>query len=405
MPSSCPLLSRFNTTIDAGIRETMLDQQHGNYKAYYRKRSYDTLERVSCFKREWFTGKKCIDIGCNEGAVTLQLAESFGPDSIMGIDLDARMIDAANAALKRATLEVLKARVDQSACSNTSSDTAIVPSSKRINHFLPRSIALTKTTLFRSATNTPSQDIPTPIPNSICSSQYPGNVSFVKKNVIDFVSATSKFDLVSCLSVTKWIHLTEGDSGLLTLFQIIYNLTLPGGRAIIEYQSWSSYLNNRKTSATTLRMFDTIKLRPEDFETILTRDIGFVIEMRLGTALSEAKGFKRPILILKKEETARIHLNIPSVIPPQDTVDMEVEADTETVPDLPFDTAQKLLSGKMFPAQLMGRKRYFGEMEDKEAEEMLDGCENSSDSDQLHGLPIYPTRKKSNYHDQQATFC
>jgi 7SK snRNA methylphosphate capping enzyme len=385
----------------------MLDQQHGNYKAYYRKRSYDTLERVSCFKREWFTGKKCIDIGCNEGAVTLQLAESYGPDSIVGIDLDARMIDAANAALKRATLEALKARVDQSSSSNNSSLTTLASTSRKINHFLPRSIALTKTTLFAPSTNTPSRDVPTSIPNSIFSSQYPGNVSFVKKNVIDFVSATAKFDLVSCLSVTKWIHLTEGDSGLLTLFQIIYNLTLPGGRAIIEYQPWSSYLNNRKTSPTTLRMFDTIKLRPEDFETILTRDIGFVIEMRLGTPLSEAKGFKRPILILVKETNAAMQWNSISraTIPSSSAAPMEVEDDSEPVSEVSSDAAQMLLSGKMFPTQLMGRKRYFGEMDDEEAEEMLDGCNNNSDSDDPDGLPIYPTKKKSNYHDQQKIIC
>lgn len=386
----------------------MLDQQHGNYKAYYRKRSHDTLERVSCFKREWFTGKKCIDIGCNEGAVTLQLARSYGPDSIVGIDLDARMIDAANAALKRATLEALKARVDQSSSSKNSSHITLASTSRKMNNFLPRSIALTKTTLFAPSTNTPSREVPTSIPNSIFSSQYPGNLSFVKKNVIDFVSATAKFDLVSCLSVTKWIHLTEGDSGLLTLFQIIYNLTLPGGRAIIEYQPWSSYRNNRKTSPTTLRMFDTIKLRPEDFETILTRDIGFVVEMRLGTPLSEAKGFKRPILILVKERNAAMQWNsISSSTIPSSSVAMEVEDDSEpvSISEVSSDATQILLSGKMFPTQLMGRKRYFGEMDEEEAEEMLDGCNNNSDSDDPDGLPIYPTKKKSNHHDQQTTVC
>lgn len=47
-------------------------------------------------------------------------------------------------------------------------------------------------------------------------------------------------------------------------------------------------------------MFKLICIRPDDFERILSNEIGFKIIDRLGTSLALAKGFQRPILILEK---------------------------------------------------------------------------------------------------------
>ena len=368
----------------------MQDQQHGNYKAYYRKRGFDTSERISCLDAKWFSGSKCIDIGCNEGAVTLQIAQTFHPDHIIGIDLDPRMIDAANAALKRAIYDASRAAVVTSAAVDSSSDASQIAASKRSNPFLPRSIALTKTVALSSSSSRcdpTSVNALKPIGNT--SATYPHNVSFVCKNVIDFLSATSKYDVVSCLSVTKWIHLTEGDSGLMTLFQIIYQLTSPGGRAIIEYQPWSSYLNNKKTSATTLRVFDTLQIRPENFESILTRDIGFIIEARLGTPLSEAKGFRRPILVLTKD-SSRSHLNTSSLFPSynsisSDAATMDVDTDVETVSEAHHASHDSSYTSRVAASQVLGRKRYFGELDDEEASEMLD--EDAISTNNVPGRP------------------
>ena len=75
------------------------------------------------------------------------------------------------------------------------------------------------------------------------------------------------------------------------------------GHVIIEYQPWKSYINNKNASKVCKYNFDNnIFIRPEDFERVLQEDIGFVIIERRGASLSEAKGFKRPILVLKKEE-------------------------------------------------------------------------------------------------------
>jgi 7SK snRNA methylphosphate capping enzyme len=356
----------------------IMQQGHGNYRAYYRKRQNDTDERISSFRSEWFKSKKCIDIGCNEGAVTLKLAQSLLPNFIIGIDLDSRMIDGASAALKRAKFDAAKeiAAAPSQITNNVNTSQPV----KRSNPFLPRSIALTKSPspFIQQSSSTSSSKAATDASfpgfnnNSPIMSPgvFPENISFACKNVIDFRNPTARYDVVMCLSVTKWIHLTEGDSGLLTLFQIIYQLTTVGGRAIIEYQPWSSYLNNRKASETTLRVFNTLKIKPDDFEGLLT-NIGFRIEERLGTPLSEAKGFKRPILVLIKDCSSSSSSSNVSNIHMSKNIDANVEMSVDDESESTLNTTSDMsYKGNIDPKN--SRKRYFGEVEASECSDLLD---------------------------------
>jgi 7SK snRNA methylphosphate capping enzyme len=372
-------------------------QDHGNYKAYYRKRQNDTDERISSFRSEWFKSKKCIDIGCNEGAVTLKLAQSLLPHFIVGIDLDPRMIDGATAALKRAKFDAAKAIA---AVPSQNANNINLQSMKRSNPFLPRSVALTKppSPFIQQISSTSSSNSATSTSISALNNSsavlvpgvFPENTSFVCKNVIDFRNPIAKYDLVMCLSVTKWIHLTEGDSGLLTLFQIIYQLTTVGGRAIIEYQPWSSYWNNRKASETTLRVFNTLKIKPDDFEGLLT-NIGFRIEERLGTPLSDAKGFKRPILVLIKDSSSSSsnssnasNMRIKEIDGNVEmSIDDESDATSNTTSDMPF-------KGNVDPKN--SRKRYFGEVEASETLDLLD--EEVEEEEQITVKKSLNIRKK-----------
>lgn len=45
--------------------------------------------------RRWFHGKRCLDIGCNEGVVTLAAVHRFAPLSMLGVDIDSELIKAA----------------------------------------------------------------------------------------------------------------------------------------------------------------------------------------------------------------------------------------------------------------------------------------------------------------------
>ena len=53
-------------------------------------------------------------------------------------------------------------------------------------------------------------------------------------------------DMVTCFSVTKWVHLNQGDEGLMALFRAVHTLLAPGGCFVLEPQPWRSYRNASK---------------------------------------------------------------------------------------------------------------------------------------------------------------
>ncbi|CAN0243435.1 unnamed protein product [Scytosiphon promiscuus] len=50
-------------------------------------------------RRSWFEGKKCLDVGCNEGFLTLALVRSFRPRRMVGVDIDSYLVRLARRAL------------------------------------------------------------------------------------------------------------------------------------------------------------------------------------------------------------------------------------------------------------------------------------------------------------------
>ena len=78
--------------------------------------------------------------------------------------------------------------------------------------------------------------------------QFPHNVQF---RCADWVKTQipedgAPYDVCIAFSVTKWIHLNNGDEGIKTFFQRVYDSLVPGGTFVLEAQPWESYAKARK---------------------------------------------------------------------------------------------------------------------------------------------------------------
>jgi len=75
---------------------------YGNYKHYYGKRILDKNFRdirldVLGTQPDLFRGKQLLDIGCNSGHLSIQIAKTFEAKSLVGLDIDRGLVkDAQN---------------------------------------------------------------------------------------------------------------------------------------------------------------------------------------------------------------------------------------------------------------------------------------------------------------------
>ncbi|XAR53361.1 Histone-lysine N-methyltransferase [Bertholletia excelsa] len=259
----------------------------GNYKHYYGYRVGQDLEedpRLKVFKKEWFESKDCLDIGCNDGTITITIAKKFGCQSILGVDIDGGRIEDAYWNLRR-TVNMSK--------SKTPSKTSKVEHAKGVDN----SQHNVSGPEYQEIKESPRD----------CSTLQGKDlfdiVSFSKGNFVrEWQPPKDKYyDTILCLSVTKWIHLNWGDDGLITLFVKIWRLLRPGGILILEPQPWVSYYKNRLVSEVAQTNYHKIKIEPEDFQEVLLDKVGFRMVENITSSLSESKaGFNRPILAFWK---------------------------------------------------------------------------------------------------------
>jgi len=136
---------------------------------------------------------------------------------------------------------------------------------------------------------------------------FPYNISFVLENYVPpapqvLQYAKAEYDIVLCLSVTKWVQLNFGDAGLKMMFQKIFKQLHPGGRFILEPQPFNSYKRRKNLTAAIRRNYDAMELMPEQFpEYLLSSEVGFSTCEKIADDLHEKQGFKRPIYLLTKQ--------------------------------------------------------------------------------------------------------
>lgn len=230
----------------------------GNYGRYYAERRPAGADvRLQGLEASWFSGKDCVDVGCNEGLVGLSLAAAYRPRSMLGVDVDGKLI-------KRARQHLF-----------------------RMRHGKDDSL---ETDLVRRFTGSRDR-IPLPLEG----------VSFRRENITETPLEALSVDVIICFSVTKWIHLHEGDDGLKALFASFHAALRPGGKFIMEPQPWSSYTKRRKHLPWNLQNnYLKIQFKPEDFESYLVETLGFeLISQR--TPECEFEGFRRPIFVFQKK--------------------------------------------------------------------------------------------------------
>ncbi|XP_028785961.1 probable RNA methyltransferase At5g51130 isoform X2 [Neltuma alba] len=243
---------------------------YGNYRNYYGYRIGQDLDedpRLKVFRKEWFEGKDCLDIGCNNGRITIQidLVQDAYWNLRKAVKLESSVKKPANAS---------KLRVEDQPDGN----------------------------LEQSVTASSSYEEPKE-PSSMEGRNLSDVVSFQRDNIVkSHHSPEKRYDTIICMSVTKWVQLNWGDDGLLTLFAKIWKMLRPGGVLVLEPQPWKSYESNRLVSETTAVNYRNIMFRPEQFQEILLDKVGFRTVEDITSELSGTKtGFNRPIWCLRNE--------------------------------------------------------------------------------------------------------
>lgn len=250
--------------------------------------------RLTVFLRHayLFKDKDILDIGCNAGHMTISVARKLHPKSIVGIDIDKNLISRA-----RKNLTHFQRIPENELCSkydgtnenhhhfNSITEKKRMKSQlrsrereKQDSHqmdYFPVSFSsgFGSLPLINQKSESPwsspasksfkeSSIVTTNIENDSSHQSmnengnknlwsFPENVSFRTFNyaVTDesqMVSDKQQYDLILCLSVTKWIHLNFGDTGLKLTFRRMFNQLRPGGKLILEAQNWASYKKRKK---------------------------------------------------------------------------------------------------------------------------------------------------------------
>uniref|UniRef100_A0A1B0GEA7 RNA methyltransferase n=1 Tax=Glossina morsitans morsitans TaxID=37546 RepID=A0A1B0GEA7_GLOMM len=230
---------------------------YGNYTKYYGYRNMDKVfhdVRLDVFDAysDLFAGKSVLDIGCNTGILTIEVAKRFKVKSIIGLDIDRHLIDQAFKVLNRQKKSL-----------------PFDNESKRLEIF-------------------------------------PFNINFVHGNYVlkdDVLLEIEKpqFEIVLCLSLTKWIHLNFGDKGLKQAFRRMFLQLKPQGVLILEAQCFNNYAKRKRITDTIYHNYRAIEFFPQDFHTyLLSAEVGFKNCELMGVPDHCKAGFQRPIYIFYK---------------------------------------------------------------------------------------------------------
>nr|XP_023653427.1 7SK snRNA methylphosphate capping enzyme [Paramormyrops kingsleyae]XP_023653428.1 7SK snRNA methylphosphate capping enzyme [Paramormyrops kingsleyae] len=289
--------------------------QYGNYSKYYGYRNPGLCEdpRMRVLRPEWFRGKVVLDLGCNTGHLTLSIAKNMQPARILGLDIDGGLVRAARQNVRHflSELQTQEARRGPKT-DHWEHGVSTEPRGSRTQDMEAEGVPSGE------AGREPFSASYFPLSLRICrgpiaappifvtgNEEFPANVTFVKENYVLQSDALlqaqqPEYDVILCLSLTKWVHLNWGDAGLQRLFKRAFRQLRPGGLFILEPQPWSSYGRRKKLTDTIYKNYYNIRLKPDQFSSYLTSEVGFSSYELIGTPKTMSKGFLRAIYLFHK---------------------------------------------------------------------------------------------------------
>ncbi|KAL6755087.1 Bicoid-interacting protein 3-domain-containing protein [Haematococcus lacustris] len=348
-PDKKPCTAKASVPAAASSRKKKVVYQYGNYHGYYGYRHAEgggvqEDPRLACMREEWFAGRHLLDIGCNEGLITLALATRFGCASATGVDIDRQLVGKAArnlAALRTRVTEAMSAQPvpsspdtssgqqDKGSTSAAATATAATtptqcprPAGPRQWRQLRRAAAVLAHTQFVTA-DWVNQGQPAPAPAPAPAPWSGSDPALTSSSPAPLSQAEAGggstggdgscvggtpggFGVIVCLSVTKWVHLNWGDDGITRLFARCWTELQPGGFLVLEPQPWRSYKAAvaKQRGGPEAGSWDlaALHLRPEGFVTLL-QQMGFELVVDLNDG-STALGFDRPLFVVRKPDAS-----------------------------------------------------------------------------------------------------
>ncbi|KAM0752144.1 Bin3-domain-containing protein [Meredithblackwellia eburnea MCA 4105] len=330
LSTSAPLESRRDASSG---RSTSHVPDRGNYRGYYTKRKESQMDpdvRLAKIPKDWFKGARVLDVGCNSGVVTVEIAQTLEAARVTGVDIDGTLIGQARryadlAWSRQTPSQAIKEALDES-IKDIPPHIIKVPSKKKKPDLFHFPMAMPQ--MFGSLPAPPRDVLTTYLENEEVETvgtiqrgkrrvmpteilAFPDNLRFHVANWPQESIHTDRkgYNMILAFSVSKWIHLHGLNAGLFQFFSKCFSSLLPGGRLILEAQPFSSYGKSARFSGELKANWD--KLREDgpdkgwknedgDFERVLLEEIGFERKESLGS--TGKKGFQRPIDVYYKRQ-------------------------------------------------------------------------------------------------------
>lgn len=255
-----------------------------------------------------------LDIGCNAGRVTIQLAQMLELSvSITGVDIDATLVKQAKDAA--ATARSL-CRPLSSEGTTTSSSARQLPSDSVYFPSIFPSLFGPRPEEDGRPTKRAKTSESTPVAARFAVALQPPRLNFVAAEWATYGSPINGaardagamarlrekdaqgYDLVLALSLTKWVHIHSGDAGLARFFARISRCLRTDGLLILEPQDWRSYDAPKRMSKAMRDQVTALKMRPQgDFHWLL-ESVGLVFVQTIGVGVGT--GFTRPLQVFRK---------------------------------------------------------------------------------------------------------